>query len=33
MTTLIVGAGLVGAQVARILIEAGETPVLFDTAP
>ena len=33
MTTLVIGAGLVGAQVARILIEAGETPVLFDTAP
>ena len=32
MTTLIVGAGLVGAQVARILIERGERPVLFDTA-
>jgi nucleoside-diphosphate-sugar epimerase len=33
MTTLIVGAGLVGAQVARILIEKGERPVLFDYAP
>ena len=33
MTTLVIGAGLVGAQVARILIEAGEKPVLFDTAP
>ena len=33
MTTLVIGAGLVGAQVARILIEAGERPVLFDTAP
>ncbi len=33
MTTLVIGAGLVGAQVARILIEKGETPVLFDTAP
>ena len=32
MTTLIVGAGLVGAQVARMLIERGERPVLFDTA-
>jgi nucleoside-diphosphate-sugar epimerase len=32
MTTLIIGAGLVGAQVARILIERGERPVLFDTA-
>ena len=32
MTTLIVGAGLVGAQVARILIERGERPVLFDYA-
>jgi nucleoside-diphosphate-sugar epimerase len=33
MTTLVVGAGLVGAQVARILIEEGERPVLFDTSP
>lgn len=33
MTTLVIGAGLVGAQVARILIEEGERPVLFDTAP
>jgi nucleoside-diphosphate-sugar epimerase len=33
MTTLVIGAGLVGAQVARILIEQGEAPVLFDTAP
>ena len=33
MTTLVIGAGLVGAQVARILIEKGEKPVLFDTAP
>lgn len=32
MTTLIVGAGLVGAQVARILIERGERPVLLDSA-
>ena len=33
MTTLIIGAGLVGAQVSRILIEQGERPVLFDVAP
>jgi nucleoside-diphosphate-sugar epimerase len=33
MTTLIVGAGLVGAQVARILVEKGERPILFDHAP
>lgn len=32
MTTLIVGAGLVGAQVARILVERGERPVLMDSA-
>jgi nucleoside-diphosphate-sugar epimerase len=32
MTTLIIGAGLVGAQVAHILIEKGEKPVLFDNA-
>ncbi|MGH7003077.1 MAG: NAD-dependent epimerase/dehydratase family protein [Alphaproteobacteria bacterium] len=33
MTTLIVGAGLVGVQVARILVERGERPVLMDHAP
>lgn len=33
MTTLIVGAGLVGSQVARILVERGERPVLMDPAP
>jgi nucleoside-diphosphate-sugar epimerase len=32
MTTLIIGAGLVGAQVARLLIERGERPVLLDSA-
>ncbi|MSQ72825.1 MAG: NAD(P)-dependent oxidoreductase [Betaproteobacteria bacterium] len=30
MTTLIIGAGLVGSQIARILVEGGETPVLMD---
>jgi nucleoside-diphosphate-sugar epimerase len=32
MTTLVIGAGLIGAQVARILIERGEKPVLLDRA-
>ena len=32
MTTLIIGAGLVGSQVARILVEQGENPVLLDAA-
>lgn len=31
--TLVIGAGLVGAQVARLLVEAGERPVLMDRAP
>jgi nucleoside-diphosphate-sugar epimerase len=30
MTTLVIGAGLVGAQVARLLVEDGERPVLLD---
>lgn len=33
MTVLITGAGLVGAQIARLEQEAGRTPVLFDIAP
>jgi len=33
MTTLVIGAGLIGSQVARILVERGETPVLMDVAP
>jgi threonine 3-dehydrogenase len=34
MTTLITGgAGLIGSCLARLLIEAGERPVLFDIAP
>lgn len=32
MTTLVIGAGLVGSQVARILVERGERPVLMDAA-
>jgi nucleoside-diphosphate-sugar epimerase len=32
MTTLIIGAGLVGSQIARVLTEQGETPVLMDPA-
>jgi nucleoside-diphosphate-sugar epimerase len=33
MTILVVGAGLVGSQIARILVEKGERPVLMDRAP
>ena len=33
MTTLITGAGLVGCHAARILVERGERPILFDVAP
>jgi len=33
MTTLVIGAGLVGSQVARLLVERGATPVLMDSAP
>ncbi len=32
MTTLVIGAGLVGSQVARLLVEQGEKPVLMDFA-
>ncbi|MSQ72661.1 MAG: NAD(P)-dependent oxidoreductase [Betaproteobacteria bacterium] len=32
MAVLIIGAGLVGSQLARILIEQGEAPVLLDRA-
>lgn len=32
MTTLVIGAGLIGSQVARILAEHGEKPVLMDVA-
>lgn len=32
MTTLVIGAGLIGSQVARILVEQGERPVLMDHA-
>ena len=32
MTTLIIGAGLVGSQIARLLVEDGERPVLMDRA-
>jgi UDP-glucose 4-epimerase len=32
MTTLVIRSGLVGSQVARILVERGEKPVLMDHA-
>lgn len=32
MSILIIGAGLVGSQIARILVEQGEHPVLMDLA-
>jgi nucleoside-diphosphate-sugar epimerase len=33
MTTLVTGAGLIGSQIARLLVEKGERPVLLDVAP
>jgi nucleoside-diphosphate-sugar epimerase len=33
MTALLIGAGLVGSQVARILSERGERPLIMDRAP
>jgi nucleoside-diphosphate-sugar epimerase len=33
VAVLIIGAGLVGSQIARILVEQGERPVLMDRAP
>ncbi|MEK7216882.1 MAG: NAD(P)-dependent oxidoreductase [Chloroflexota bacterium] len=33
MAVLIVGAGMVGSQAARQLLDRGETPILFDLAP
>jgi nucleoside-diphosphate-sugar epimerase len=32
MTTLVIGSGLIGSQVARILVERGEKPVLMDVS-
>lgn len=32
MTTLVIGSGLIGSQIARILVESGETPVIMDAA-
>jgi hypothetical protein len=32
LTTLVIGSGLIGSQVARILVERGEKPVLMDHA-
>ena len=33
MAILIIGSGLVGSQIARILVEEGERPVILDVAP
>lgn len=33
MAVLIIGSGLVGSQIARILVEEGERPVLMDVSP
>jgi nucleoside-diphosphate-sugar epimerase len=33
MAVLIIGGGLVGSQIARLLVEAGEQPVIMDRAP
>jgi nucleoside-diphosphate-sugar epimerase len=33
MAVLVIGAGLVGSQVARILVDEGASPVLMDSAP
>jgi nucleoside-diphosphate-sugar epimerase len=33
MTILIIGVGLVGSQIARVLVERGERPVLMDLEP
>ncbi|MEK7216105.1 MAG: NAD(P)-dependent oxidoreductase [Chloroflexota bacterium] len=33
MAVLVLGAGMVGSQAARQLLDRGETPVLFDIAP
>lgn len=33
MAVLVIGAGMVGSQIARILVEKGEHPVLLDRAP
>jgi nucleoside-diphosphate-sugar epimerase len=33
MAVLVTGSGLVGSQIARLLVEAGDPPVLLDLAP
>src|SRR5687767_10244063 len=33
MTLLLTGAALIGSQIARILVERGQRPVLMDIAP
>ncbi len=33
MTTLVIGSGLIGTQVARLLAEEGERPVVMEVAP
>lgn len=33
MPILVTGAGMIGSQIARLLLERGETPILFDVVP
>ncbi len=33
MAVLVVGGGLVGSQIARVLLERGKTPIIFDRIP
>jgi len=33
MKVLITGAGMIGSQVAKLIVESGETPILFDISP
>jgi nucleoside-diphosphate-sugar epimerase len=33
MSVLVIGGGLIGSQIARILVEAGERPVVMDATP
>lgn len=33
MAVLVIGSGLVGSQIARLLVEAGERPTVRDLTP